>query len=106
MKHIINVLKNEIFNQNNEIANLIKKVTISQDSYLKNRNNEAMFNIWSDNVKQLQKVESNLRYLRSAYVTMCNACEVEPQTNDEIIAEKTARKPRQHKVKNTEPKAE
>lgn len=109
MKHIVNVLKNEIFNQNNLIDGLIKKVTISQESYLNDRGNEPLFNIWSENVKELQKVESNLRYLKSAYVTMCNACEIEPQSLDEIVNEKAERKPRKARAKknqNVELKAE
>lgn len=109
MKHIVNVLKNEIFNQNNLISGLIKKVTISQESYLNDRGNEPLFNIWSENVKELQKVESNLRYLKSAYVTMCNACEIEPQSLDEIVNEKAERKPRKLRAKknqNVELKAE
>lgn len=109
MKHIVNVLKNEIFNQNNLIDGLIKKVTISQESYLNDRSNEALFNIWSENVQELQKVESNLRYLKSAYVTMCNACEIEPQSLDEIVNEKAERKPRKPRAKknqNVESKAE
>lgn len=107
MKHIINVLKNEIFNQEQTVNDLVKKVTISQDAYLKDRSNEAFFNIWSDRVKELQKTESNLRYLRSAYVTMCNACEVEPLTNEEIIAEKSNKKARKPRAKkNEEPKSE
>lgn len=107
MKQIINVLKNEIFNQNQESEELVKKVTISQESYLKDRSNEALFNIWSDNVKQLQKVESNMRYLKSAYATICNACEVEPMSVEDIVAEKMNRKPRGKKSqKNVESKKE
>lgn len=37
MKHIINVLKNEIFNHNKAINDLVKKVTVSQEAYLKDR---------------------------------------------------------------------
>lgn len=107
MKHIVNVLKNEIFNQEQSINDLVKKVTIAQETYLKDRSNEAYFNIWSDRVKELQKTESNLRYLRSAYVTMCNACEIEPLSNEEIVAEKTNKKARKPRAKkNEEPKAE
>lgn len=107
MKHIVNVLKNEIFNQNNIINDLVKKVEISQSSYLKDRGNEAFFNIWSNNVVELQKAESNIRYLKSAYVTMCNACEIEPMAINEIIAEKENKKTRkQREKKNQEPKAE
>lgn len=91
MKHIMNVLKNEIFNQHSLVEGLVKKVAISQESYLKERSNEALFNIWSESVKDLQKTESNIRYLRSAYATICNACEVEPMTVDEIMAEKKVR---------------
>ena len=91
MKHIINILKNEIFKQFSSVDDLVKKVAISQESYLKDRSNESLFNIWSENVKDLQKTESNVRYLRSAYATICNACEVEPLTVEEIVAEKTAR---------------
>ena len=91
MKHIMNVLKNEIFNQHSLVEGLVKKVAISQESYLKERSNESLFNIWSENVKDLQKTESNIRYLRSAYATICNACEVEPMTVDEIMAEKKVR---------------
>lgn len=91
MKHIINILKNEIFKQFSSIDGLVKKVAISQESYLKDRSNESLFNIWSENVKDLQKTESNVRYLRSAYATICNACEVEPLSVEEIVAEKTAR---------------
>ncbi len=88
MKHIMNVLKNEIFNQHSLVEGLVKKVAISQESYLNERSNEALFNIWSESVKDLQKTESNIRYLRSAYATICGACEVEPMTIDEIMAEK------------------
>lgn len=91
MKHIMNVLKNEIFNQHSLVEGLVKKVAISQESYLKERSNESLFNIWSENVKDLQKTESNIRYLRSAYATICNACEVEPMSVDEIMAEKKVR---------------
>ena len=87
----MNVLKNEIFKQHSSINGLVKKVAVSQESYLKNRSNEALFNIWSENVKDLQKVESNVRYLRSAYATICNACEVEPMTVEEIVAEKNGK---------------
>ena len=48
MKHILNILKNEIFKLNNSINDLVKKVTVSQDSYLKDRTNEGLFNIWSE----------------------------------------------------------
>ena len=102
MRHIVNVLKNEIFNQNTLIDGLIKKVTISQESYLKDRSNEAFFSIWSQNVKELQKVESNLRYLKTAYVTMCKACEIEPQSLDDIINEKAERKPRKPRAKKSQ----
>jgi len=91
MKHIMNVLKNEIFNQHSLVEGLVKKVAISQESYLKERSNEALFNIWSESVKDLQKTESNIRYLRSAYATICNACGVEPMTVDEIMSEKKVR---------------
>lgn len=67
MKHILNVLKNEIFNQNKQTDGLVKKITASQEAYLKDRKNEKLFNVWSENVKGLQKVESNQRYLLSAY---------------------------------------
>ena len=80
MKHIMNVLKNKIFNQHSLVEGLVKKVAISQESYLKERSNESLFNIWSENVKDLQKTESNIRYLRSAYATICGACGVEPLT--------------------------
>lgn len=107
MKHIINVLKRELFNQNTIVEGLIKKVEVSQNAYYKNRSNEAFFNIWSDNVKQLQKAESNINYLRSAYVTICNACEIEPMSFEAIIKEKADRKPRQKCTpKNVEPKEE
>lgn len=109
MKHIANVLKSEIFNQNSIITDLIKKVTVSQDSYLKDRNNEAFFNIWLQNVKELQQAEANIRALKSAYVTICKACGIEPQTVNEIIAEKSekkARKPRAKKSQNVEQKEE
>ena len=91
MKQIINVLKNEIFNQEQTLNDLVKRVAIAQESYLGNRSNEAFFTIWSDRVKELQKTESNLRHLRSAYVTICNACEIEPLSNEEIIAEKSVK---------------
>ena len=91
MKHIMNVLKNEIFNQHSLVEGLVKKVAISQESYLKERSNESLFNIWSENVKDLQKTESNIRYLRSAYATICGACGVEPLTVEEIVSERTAR---------------
>lgn len=107
MKHIVNALKNEIFNQNNLINDLVKRVEISQASYLKDRGNEALFNIWSNNVVELQKVESNIRYLKSAYVTMCNACEIEPMAINAIIAEKASKKVRKpREKKNEEPKSE
>lgn len=91
MRHILNILKNEIFNYHNTINGLVKKVTVSQDSYLKDRSNEPLFNVWSESVKDLQKAESDLRYLRSAYATICSACETEPMSVEEIIAEKNAR---------------
>lgn len=104
MKHIINILKNEIFKQFSSIDGLVKKVAISQESYLKDRSNESLFKIWSENVKDLQKTESNVRYLRSAYATICNACEVEPMTVEEIVAEKKikAQKRALNKVKQKE----
>ena len=102
MKHILNVLKNEMYSQNVELESLVKKVTISQESYLKDRSNEALFNIWSENITGLQKIEQNLRYLRTAYSTICMACEVEPQTLEEIIAEKSNRKPRTKKTAKAE----
>ena len=105
MKHIMNVLKNEIFKQHSSINGLVKKVAVSQESYLKNRSNEALFNIWSENVKDLQKVESNVRYLRSAYATICNACEVEPLSVEEILAEKDARVAKKAAKKDKQPKA-
>ena len=91
MKHIMNVLKNEIFNQHSLVEGLVKKVAISQESYLNDRSNESLFNIWSENVKDLQKTESNIRYLRSAYATICSACGVEPMTVEEIVGEKKVR---------------
>ncbi len=91
MKYIMNVLKNEIFNNHNSINDLIKKVTVSQEAYLKDRSDEALFNNWSEKVKDLQKHESDMRYLRSAYVTICSACEVEPMTVEEIVNERTAK---------------
>ena len=91
MKYIMNVLKNEIFNNHNSINDLIKKVTVSQEAYLKDRSDEALFNNWSEKVKDLQKHESDMRYLRSAYATICSACEVEPMTVEEIVNERTAK---------------
>ena len=91
MKHIINVLKNEIFNHNKAINDLVKKVTVSQESYLKDRTNETLFNNWSEKVKDLQKSESDMRYLRSAYATICTACEIEPMSVEDIVGERTAR---------------
>ncbi len=91
MKRIMNVLKNEIFNLYNTINNLVKKVTASQETYLKDRTNETQFSNWSETVKDLQKAESDMRYLRSAYATICNACEVEPMTVEEIVAEKNGK---------------
>ena len=55
MKQIINVLKNEIFNQEQTLNDLVKRVAIAQESYLGDRSNEAFFTIWSDRVKELQK---------------------------------------------------
>ena len=107
MKHVLNVLKNEIFNQNKQTETLVQKVAVSQEAYMADRKNEALFNTWSDQVKELQKRESNMRYLKSAYVTICNACEVEPKSIDEILAEKGARvekKNSRRQAKNT-PKA-
>lgn len=91
MKHILNVLKNEIFNRHNLIDSLVKKVTVTQESYLKNRTSEPLFNTWSEAVKEMQKAESDMRYLRSAYATICTACETEPMTVEEIVGERTAR---------------
>ena len=99
MKHILNVLKNEIFNRHNLIDNLVKKVTVSQESYLKNRTNEPLFNMWSDAVKELQKVESDMRYLRSAYATICTACETEPLSIEEIVKERTVKETRREERK-------
>ncbi len=107
MKNIINVLKNEIFNQTNSMESLIKKVTVAQESYLKDRSNDGLFSIWSEAVTEMQKTESNLRALRNAYSIICKACEVEPKTIEEIIAEKSQRKERKPRTKkNEEPKAE
>ena len=113
MKHIMNVLKNEIFKLHSVMSGLVKKVTISQESYLNNRSNEALFNIWSENVKNLQKAESDMRYLRSAYSTICSACEVDPLSVEEIVAErdaraakKAAKKEKQPKVKKNQPAEE
>ena len=103
MKHILNVLKNEIFNLNNTINDLVKKVTVSQESYLKDRSNETLFNNWSEKVKDLQKSETDMRYLRSAYATICTACEIEPMTVEEIVSERTARETK--KVERKERKA-
>ena len=91
MKHILNVMKNEIFNLHNTINDLVKKVTVSQESYLKDRTNETLFNNWSEKVKDLQKSESDMRYLRSAYATICTACEIEPMSVEDIVGERTAR---------------
>ncbi len=91
MKHILNVLKNEIFNLHNTINDLVKKVTVSQESYLKDRTNETLFKNWSEKVKDLQKSESDMRYLRSAYATICSACEIEPMSVEDIVGERTAR---------------
>ncbi len=101
MKHIMNVLKNEIFNQNTNLESLIKKVTVSQESYLKDRSNDGLFSIWSEAVKELQKTESNLRSLRNAYSIICKACDVEPKTISEIVAEKSQRKERKPRAKKT-----
>ena len=103
MKYIMNVLKNEIFNNHNSINDLIKKVTVSQEAYLKDRSDEALFDNWSEKVKDLQKSESDMRYLRSAYATICTACEVEPMTVEEIVSERTARETK--KVERKERKA-
>lgn len=89
MRNILSMMKTEIFNLYSTIDELVKKVTNSQASYLKDRGNEALYNQWSENVKDLQKAESNLRYLKTAYATVCEACEVEPMTVEEIVAEKT-----------------
>lgn len=89
MRNILSMMKTEIFNLYSTIDELVKKVTNSQTSYLKDRGNEALYNQWSENVKDLQKAESNLRYLKTAYATVCEACEVEPMTVEEIVAEKT-----------------
>ena len=91
MKHILNVLKNEIFIQNKESERLVEKVAASQQAFLADRTNECLYNDWSNQVKELQKRESNLRYLKSAYITMCNACEVEPMSVEDILAEKGAK---------------
>ena len=91
MKHILNILKNEIFNHHKLIDTLVKKVTVCQESYLKDRTNEPLFNSWSESVKDLQKAESDMRYLRSAYATICNACEVEPMTVEELVGEKNTK---------------
>ena len=101
MKHILNALKNEIFKHDQSLNDLVKRVTIAQESYLNDRSNEAFFTIWSDRVKELQKTESNLRHLRSAYVTLCDACEIQPLSNDEIVAEKSVKKNRKSKSKNS-----
>lgn len=89
MKHILNVLKNEIFTQNSSIDGLVKKVNISQKSYMSDRGNEMLFKVWSDAVQELQNTEQNLWYLKSAYSTLCSACNVEPMSVEEIVAEKT-----------------
>ena len=92
MKQILNVLKNEIFNQKQSLNDLVNKVAIAQESFMNERSNDALYKIWSDHIKDLQKTESNLRHLRSAYVTMCDACEIEPLSNEEIVAEKNIKK--------------
>ena len=89
MRNILSMMKTEIFNLYSTIDELVKKVTKSQASYLKDRGNEDLYKQWSENVKDLQKAESNLRYLKTAYATVCEACEVEPMTVEEIVAEKT-----------------
>ena len=104
MKHIMNVLKNEIFKLHNTIDGLVKKVTISQESYLNDRSNEALFDIWSERVKEMQKAESDMRHLRSAYATICNACEVEPLSVEDIVAEKDARAAKKAAKKEKTPK--
>ena len=91
MKHILRVLKNEIFTQSKQTEKLVQKVADSQTAYLADRGNETLYNTWSDRVKELQKKESDMRYLKSAYATICTACEIEPMTVEEIIAEKSAR---------------
>ena len=53
MKYIMNVLKNEIFNQFSNIEGLVKKVTVSQESYLKDRGNESLYDQWRENVQKL-----------------------------------------------------
>lgn len=102
MKHIINVIKNEIFNQHNDIEGLVKKVEISQQSYMADRGNEALFKLWSENMQELQKTEQNFLALKSAYSTLCNSCNIEPKTVEEIVAEKTTRKEKKQSKKNTE----
>lgn len=91
MKHIINFLKTEIYKQFSNIDGLVKKVTISQESFLKERSNEALFNIWSENVKNLNTVESNLHTLHSAYATICSGCGIEPMSVEDIVAEKNSK---------------
>ena len=102
MRNILSMMKTEIFNLYSTIDELVKKVTNSQASYLKERGNEALYNQWSENVKDLQKAESNLRYLKTAYATVCEACEVEPMTVEEIVAEKTEKAARKSARKTTQ----
>ena len=101
MKQIISMLKTEIFTQYSHINDLVKKVTISQESYIKDRSNEALYNTWSEDVQKLQKAESDMRYLRSAYSTLCNACEVEPMSVEEIVADKEAKKAKKESRQST-----
>ena len=88
MKNIISMLRSEIYSQFLGIDNLVKAVTVSQDSYLKDRTNKSFFNIWSENVKKLQKAESDIHYMHSAYVTLCEGCGIEPMSVEDIVAEK------------------
>ena len=100
MKHIMNVLKNEICNRFSEMDGLVKKVTVSQESYLKNRGNESLYDSWSENVKDLQKAESDMRHLRAAYSEICEACGTEPKSNEDIVAEKIAKAVRKSERKS------
>lgn len=112
MKHILSSIKKELVNSFNLSESLAKKVSVAQEAYFKDKNNEFLFKNWLSSMEELSKNEQASRHLKSAYKSMCSACEVQEQEIEELLSEsadrqakKAARKPRAKKS-NTETKEE
>jgi len=110
MKHILSAVKAQLVERLTNTENLVKKVTIAQEAYRGDTSNEFLFNNWMNAMEELSKNEQVIRHLKSAYRSMCSACEVEEQTVEDILqeavakqAKKAARKPR---VKKSDKKEE